>query len=134
MKRNKYLDELGIPRNKQGINFAPDKGDKRAKRWKKERKKYGFDRRETWNLDGLMAQWIYTHLKLYKKCASGTIDLEHYKFEYDGTTYTESEAIDYITEQLGSYIKADGWVDKETQKEVSKAFALLGEILPALWW
>ena len=132
MKRNKYLDDLGIPHENQGVNYAPSKGDKRANHWKKERKKYGFDSRETWNLDGLMTQWIYCHLKHYKKCAC--VDLTYHKFDFDGTTYTEAEAIDYITERLGKYIQTEGWGDSVTQQEVSKAFALLGEILPTLWW
>ena len=132
MKRNKYLDDLGIPCEKQGLNHYPGKEDKRAKHWKKERQKYGFDSRETWNLDSFMAEWVYSHLKHYKKCAC--VDLTHHKFDFDGTTYTEAEAIDYITERLGKYIQADGWVDGVTQQEASKAFALLGEILPTLGW
>lgn len=132
MKRNKYLDDLGIPHEKQGLNNYPGKEDERAKHWKKERKKYGFDSRETWNLDSLMAEWIYSHLKCYKEYAS--VDLNYHKFDFNGTTYTEAEAIDYITERLGKYIQAEGWGDSVTQQEVSKAFALLGEILPALWW
>lgn len=48
--RHYYLERLEIPIEKCGTNFC-DKKDKRYRKWMKERKKYGFDSRETWSLD-----------------------------------------------------------------------------------
>ena len=43
------------------------------------RKEYGFDGRETWNLDKIFIEWIYTRVKYYKEhtCA----DMDFYKIK-----------------------------------------------------
>ena len=43
------------------------KAETRQKEFNKQRKKYGFDERETWALDYTSVQWIYAHLKRFKK-------------------------------------------------------------------
>ena len=58
MQKCKYLDDLGIPINEYGTNFMSN-DDPREKGWSKERKEYGFDNRETWNLDRIFIEWIY---------------------------------------------------------------------------
>ena len=78
-QRNKYLDDLGISIEKYGTNFC-DKKDSRWKKWKKERKKYGFDARECWNLDSIFVEWIYSHFMKYKEDCN--VDLTVHKFEY----------------------------------------------------
>ena len=50
MQKCKYLENLGLKTEQYGTNFMQD-DDKRAQKWAKERKKYGFDNREIWNLD-----------------------------------------------------------------------------------
>jgi len=51
------------------------------KAFKKERKKYGFDSRETWCLQQTSAMWLYEHLKMYLKYAGKIVNLDHYTFE-----------------------------------------------------
>ena len=43
------------------------KAETRQEEFNKQRKKYGFDERETWSLDFTSVQWIYAHLKRFKK-------------------------------------------------------------------
>ena len=40
--------------------------DKRQGRWKKERKKYGFDERQTWNLSTTMIELLYERVMMFK--------------------------------------------------------------------
>ena len=40
--------------------------DKRQGRWKKERKKYGFDERQTWNLNTTMIELLYERVMMFK--------------------------------------------------------------------
>ena len=59
MQRNKYLDNLGIPMKDYGTNWRPKK-DKRIWKWRKQRKDYGFDEVETWALDIVFIEWLYS--------------------------------------------------------------------------
>lgn len=49
-----------------------DKNDKREKKYKKERLKYGFDPSECWSLYSTIAKFIYPRLKFFRDNLSGT--------------------------------------------------------------
>lgn len=134
-QRNEFLDKLGLKTHEYGVNFT-DKKDKRRKKWKKQRKKYGFDSRETWNLNDLYAQWLYSHLKLYLKETSEIVDLNYYKFTYDGKEYTQIEAIKQMIKWLEYYLKN---CDKDGKEEIAlekvrKATELWAISFPCMWW
>ena len=125
----KYLDELGIPLTKQHTNFC-DKTDDRWNRWKKQRKKYGFDDRETWNLDRMFVEWIYTRFKMYKEIGGKIVNLSYHKFQYKDREVTQEQAIDIIIEACKNYL-----LEIETEDALSpEIYKLLGEIMPAMWW
>ena len=124
----KYLDELGIPLKKQHTNFC-DKTDDRWNRWKKQRKKYGFDDRETWNLDQMFVEWIYTRFKMYKEIGGKIVDLSYHKFQYKDREVTQEQAIDIIIEACKNYL-----LEIETEILSPEIYKLLGEIMPAMWW
>lgn len=61
---------IGIP----NINFSlTSKEDKREKKFKKQRKKRGFDDSETWALDSTICNFIIPRLKRYIKVANKRI-------------------------------------------------------------
>lgn len=133
---HKYYDDLF-----KGKKYKPDypteicgKGDKREKKWKKEREKYGFDNRETWNLNTNFYVWLYERLKMYKKHASKIVDLTFYKFEYDGETLTQIECIDRMIEGCKLYIEDDENPDKEVQKKIEDVAKIWAMVLPHMWW
>lgn len=136
MQKCKYLDDLGIPINEYGTNFMPD-DDFRASLWAEEREEYGFDNRETWNLNSIFIEWIYTRVLMYKEYS--IVDLNYHKFPYKDSEITQGEAIDKILELakeillLGDYL----W-DTEKEKIVynnqREICDLWKEILPAMWW
>lgn len=136
MQKNKYLDDLGIPIKNYGTNWTKD-GDKREKRWKRQRKKYGFDERETWNLDHLFVEWLYSHLTMYKEICC--VDLTYHKFVFKDKEYTQEEAIDYIIDICKEYITTYdevSFTDKENDllDKVADAIRMFAEIHPAMWW
>ena len=47
--------------------MAKKKKDPRSKEWAKQRKKRGFDDRDTWSLDHTLAKWLAPRLKRYKE-------------------------------------------------------------------
>jgi hypothetical protein len=51
------------------------------KKQKKQRKKYGFDSRECYNLDTTFELWLYAHLKMYLHDASKLINLDDIKYK-----------------------------------------------------
>ena len=146
MQRNKYLDDLGIPIDKYGTNFTSDT-DSRNENWKKEREIYGFDSRECWNLDNTFIQWLYSHLMMYLEDATSVINLEYHKFKFDGKTYTQKEAIDFILKRLKDsliYSYVDKSYDLNVNKRINKeeeiengvydAIRMWAEIYGACWW
>lgn len=136
-KRNQFLEDIGLKPHEYGVNFT-EKKDKRRKQWKKEQRKYGFDSRETWNLNNQYAQWLYSHLKLYLKETKEVIDLDYYKIQYEGEEYTQKEAIKKMIKYLEYYLKnADKLDDKKVlkaEKMLKKASELWVSVLPYMWW
>lgn len=135
LQRNHYLDELGIPIKDYGTNFC-DKTDERWKCWKKEQKKYGFDNRETWNIDRLFVEWLYSHFKMYKEACGGTINFEYHKFKYRGKDITQKKAINIILDACKKYLLSHDYVGdgKDMTIYSPEIMTLLGELLPAMWW
>lgn len=125
--RCKYLDELNIPTTEYGTNFC-DNTDKRWGKWMEEREIYGFDSRETWNIDQLLIEWIYTHFKMFKERAN--IELDYHKVKFNDEEITQEQAIDIILAECERFILSND-IDSVFDKKVWK---LIGKILPAMWW
>ena len=130
MQKCKYLDDLGILINQYGTNFMPD-DDRRAESWSKEREEYGFDNRETWNLDRIFIEWIYTRVMMYKEYS--IVDTSYHRIKYKDTEITQGEAMDKILE-LAKEILLD--VDNnelfyDNSREICDIWK---EVLPCMWW
>ena len=69
--RHAYLEEFGWPRKRCGTNFTSTEDY-----MLQEQRKYGFDRRETYNLGDMFAQWLYERLRMYLDVASKKIDID----------------------------------------------------------
>lgn len=111
--------------------------DKRQEQWKKEREEYGFDERETWNLDYMFDLWFYEHLKMYDEV--NCVNTNYYTFEYEGEKLTQQECIDYILDTLKRRLqrKEPNWDTEDLDmvaKEEEKMYQLIIKILPCLWW
>lgn len=141
LKKNKYLEKLGVKRKNHSVNFL--KGLEYEKEYIKYEKKWGINPAETFDMGRMLVEWVYTHLKEYKKRAEKVVDLDAIKRKcYDGTERTENECIEYIIEKLARFIAVDNDVNMESslselevaQEDVKKAFYLLADILYDLWW
>lgn len=135
---HKYLDDLGVTN-------CPDnygsKNDKRQKVWKKQRKKYGFDNRELWNLDYTFYLWLYEHVMRFKKVASKVIDMsskDSSVFTYKDKKYTQMQLIDMLIERL-EYRLCGKYDDYELSSEAHYEFIqeipyIWAVLLPAMWY
>ena len=124
----KYLDDLGLKVADYGTNFCNNK-DKRWVKWQEERVQYGFDSRETWNIDYLLVEWIYTRFKMFVERAN--VDLEYYKFKLDDEEVTQLEAINLIVAECERLL-----LNKDDAKNRfnKKIWNLIVDILPHMWW
>ena len=128
---NKDLDALGIPLENQHTNFF-DNTDERWDYWMKEREEYGFDIRETWSLDHMFVEWVYTRFKRFKDVT--IINTSYHKFHFRGKEITQEEAIDAVCEECAKYLKTD-FVDRKSDKLFpTDIMLLLNDLLPAMWW
>lgn len=134
---HKYLDDIGVTSNQEhwwfDDNQYPD--DKRLKKWEKEREIYGFDDRETWDLQHTFYLWLYERLMKYVESASPIVNLEYHKFEFKGKEYTQIEMIDMMLERL-RFVFSSSYVDFEPEsiekaREIGEIWAI---VLPAMWW
>jgi hypothetical protein len=133
MQKCKYLDDLGLKIHEYGTNFISDE-DARNIKWKQEQKEYGFDNRETWNLNISFIEWIYTRLKMYKEVCN--IDLKFYKFNYKEEELTQGEIIDKILELCAKILTSERNVEDEKMidEKTREICDLWKEILPYMWW
>ena len=137
-QRNKYLEDIGLKPWEYGVNWTVDSEKEQLKKWKKQRRKYGFDDRETYTLFTIYAEWLYSHLMMYKKASTeiGKLDLTYHTFEFEGKTYTQLDAIDHILKWTRYFLKNHDDVDKsdKAMDKLQKATRLWAEILPYVWW
>ena len=137
MKR-KYLDDADI-----SYKDSLPKNDDRRPVWANERKVYGFDSRETWNLNDAFLKWLYERVKMYIEI--NCVDLMYHKFVYHGKTLTQQEVLDLILKDIEMYYNVNGCFEKKYGNDVclhnQKQFVYMREIgelwalvLPAMWW
>lgn len=132
--RNKYIQDLGIPKEKMTSNYNVG-FDSRESKWKEDRDIYGFDERETWSLDLSFVEWLYSHLMMYvERCC---VDLEFLEFDFEGKKYTQKEIINYILLCCKEYLLDDSDDIQEVNRvthNMQKAIILFSIIFPAMWW
>lgn len=143
---HKYLDEIPFFTKYDKISFPNakiKKNDSRKKVWKKERKEYGFDSRETWSMDFTLACWIYEHFKWFLDNAPidltlHKLDIEVVVNENDDSLKTEvqkvsqKEAIEYVLRYFEYYFR-QCCTDIEDQYYIC-AMRIVTELMPFMWW
>ena len=137
VRRNRYLDELGLEPSVYGVNIGPDCEDMKVlRRWKDQRADYGFDERETYELDRTFAEWLYCHLMMYRQKASKVIDLKYYAVDFEGRIYTQKEALDRMIDWTGYYLKHrdDNKKSEKAYIKLQRASMLWALILPHMGW
>lgn len=129
---HKYLEEL--EKYYTWDEQLPEDDDRRTT-WDKEKEIYGFDSRETWDLDHTFFIWLYERLRMYQDTASEIIDLNYHKFTFKGEEFTQGELIDKMLERLRFYFsdKYDDW-DKDNIAYVKEVAEIWAVVLPAMWW
>ncbi len=129
MQRNKYLEKIGIPIDEYGVNMCDDLNDARQKCWKEEQEKYGFDRREVWELDRLFVEWLYSHLKMYKKVRKNSVpDHLIVTTEYPDAILSFKEGINLILKACKKWLLDEDYEKRNSSIEMKKAIKLFADI------
>lgn len=140
MYNNQFFKKIGYKESFYESIIHGMKKDKRRKKWKKERKKYGgWDSRAGWALNSLILESLYTWLNLYVKFGGKIVDLTFHKFKINGKELTELDCIRFIQKRLKFLLlHSDIYCDEKTLKKCERyrkeAFTVLAEILPVLGW
>ena len=100
---HKYLNDI-LPKGKTPYDFYYDDEIKNQK-WKKEREQYGFDERETWNLDFTFFCWLYERLRKYKEVSFA--DLTHKNVKVNNEEKNLEEWINLMISNCESLILVD---------------------------
>ena len=134
MQKCKYLDDLGIRIEEYGTNFISDE-DERNESWAKQREEYGFDVRETWNLDNTFIEWIYTRFMMYREHC--IVNLDYHKISYKSEEMTQREAIDKVIYLAKEVLQNEDWDAKGEKMKIEnmeEICEILKELLPYMWW
>lgn len=138
-KRRAYLDRIGIFRDERPEGWVSGLELRRRFRWWRERRKYGFDERETWALDKTIFMFLYERLKRYDEV--DIINTSFHKKEFNGKVMTFQEAIDRMIELSEDLVKIESLEIDSYEEEVGKIeqkakelFDLLSIWVFYLWW
>ena len=139
-KKRTYLDQIGVFRDERPDGWTSGLKLRRRFRWWRERRKYGFDERETWALDKTIFMFLYERLKRYDEV--NTINTSFHKKEYNGIVMTFQEAINRMIELSEDLIiKVDSLeIDdgcegvSRIEQKAEELFGLLSVWIFHLWW
>ena len=122
-QKNKYLEDLGLKKEDYGVNWL-SKDD--------EKEMYGFCSAETWNMDRIFCEWLYSHCKMYLETTKDKVDLKFHCVEIDGEEVTQLKCIQRIIKLTGEAI-TDSEGEAATMK-LREAILIWAEVFPLMWW
>lgn len=127
-RRNQYIDELGIPRKLYCGNFITEKKHYR----RLQRYRYGFDYRDIFNMDVSFAEWLYSHMRMYKD--NSVHDDTTNTIVFAEKEYTIEEAVDWIIEKTGGFLKYSYYEDAHFDYITRYPFMgkIIGKINPSV--
>lgn len=129
---NYYLEKLNLKER----DYTKQK---HSKRWLKEKKRYGFDPRETKNMERYFYKWLYERVKLYKKLAFKKSNIENTSIIINDVELTQSEWIDILIDNL-EYLLSQNineLSDSEMQRyfdRSNKSIDIWKRLMFYMWW
>ena len=130
-QKNKYLEDLGLKKEDYGLNWL-SKDDDRLKDFNDEKEMYGFCSAETWNMDRIFCEWLYSHCKMYLEITEGKVDLEFHSVKIGDEELTQLECIQRIIKLTGEAL-TDSDREAATMK-LREAILIWAEVFPLMWW
>ena len=126
---HKYLNDI-LPKGKTPYDFHYD-DEVRNQKWRKEVEEYGFDERETWNLDFTFFCWLYERLRKYKEVSFA--DLTHKIVKVNNEEKNLDEWIDIMINNSEALILLDMY-SEENIKLAEFTIEIFKQTIFYLWW
>lgn len=136
MINRKYLEDIDINFEDTPNGFA--KYDERYLHWEEQRKIYGFDERDTWNLEYTIDLLLYERLCMYKEYAMKFLDLDFHKITMEDTEINILECLTRMIEGLMLKITLDDLDEKRNEpknkKLIDDVYVIYNKCKRFLWW
>ena len=126
---HKYLESL-LPKGKSPYDFECD-DEVRNQKWESERLEYGFDERETWNLDFTVFCWLYERLMKYKEISP--VDLNCKIVKVNNEEKNLDEWLDIMINNAEALILLDMY-SEENIKLAEVTIEIFKQTIFYLWW
>ena len=126
---HKYLDDI-LPKGKTPYDFECD-DEIRNQKWEKEREQYGFDERETWNLDFTFCCQLYERVRKYKEVIP--VDLNCKIVKVNDEEKNLGEWIDIMINNAEALILLDMY-SEENIKLAEFTIEIFKQTIFYLWW
>ena len=126
---HKYLESL-LPKGKSPYDFEFD-DEIRNQKWESERLEYGFDERETWNLDFTFFCWLYERLMKYKEISP--VDLNCKIIKVNNEEKNLEEWVNLMISNSKDLILANIY-SEENVKLAEFTIEIFKQTIFYLWW
>lgn len=125
---HKFLEDVNADFYQYGML-----NDERQSNWKSERTMYGFDSRETWNLDFCFLAWFYERLLLFSECNNIDMQSDFEKHEIDEDSKTFQECVCTMIADCKYLMERGDFTNKldDTWERLLKYFSTT---IRSLWW
>lgn len=128
----KYIEEII---GHGGLKHIPIEGEDRQFKYDVQRKTYGFDSRETWNLDASMIELLYERVRMYVDVTM--VDTTFHKITINKKKKTQEQWIDHLIVLCEAYLltaENDFLNDEMKTKLQKEIWTIWSELAPYMWW
>lgn len=129
MSKRKYLDDLSYETLEEQTSDAKRKT---KKRWEKEREKYGFDERDTWNLDTTMVELLYERIMMFM--AVNNVNLDFHTIEVNGKSDTLHNWLIKLIQLCTSYLTCEEFESVESFQMTKEIWTIWSGVDTYVWW